>query len=213
MDGMLSNLVRMLENKKVFERERKEMRTRGLGVSLYHLGLSLRKTKEILSSFEEISHEAIRQWYLKAKHLFTLKPKHREEIAIDETKIKIQGEQHILWAAIDIQCWEVLGVWISQGRSSYEAELFVKRIMKKCKNEPTIYVDGGPWYKPALERLDMEWKQVTFGNRNPIEQWFGILKQRIKSFYNRWPHNASIDTAQEWLDSFVTMYNLRRSLS
>lgn len=33
----------------------------------------------------------------------------------------------------------------------------------------------------------------TFGERNPIEQWFGILKQRIKRFYEKQLHNASTD--------------------
>jgi transposase-like protein len=27
-------------------------------------------------------------------------------------------------------------------------------------------IDGGPWYKPALNRLKLEWEHVTFGLRN-----------------------------------------------
>ena len=210
MDGMLANLVNTLKNKNIFERDRKATKTRALGIMLYHLGLSLRKTRKIISSFEKVSHEAIRKWYLKAESIFSLQEKQRNAVAIDETKVKIQGEQHIVWAAIDIQNWEVLKVWISQGRSSIEAQAFIKEALKKCNNDPKIYVDGGPWYKPALNRLGLDWKHVTFGNRNPIEQWFGILKQRIKLFYNRWPHNASVETAQHWLDSFVSMYHFTR---
>jgi transposase-like protein len=30
-------------------------------------------------------------------------------------------------------------------------------------------VDGGPWYKTALQRLGVEWEHITFGLRNPIE--------------------------------------------
>ncbi len=210
MDGMLSNLVKTLENKNVFERDRKEMRTRALGILLYHFGLSLRKASTVVSCFEKTSYESVREWHQKANGIFSLEAKYREAIAIDETKVKIQGEQHIVWAAIDIQSWEVLRVWISQGRSSIEAQAFIKEALKKCKNDPKIYVDGGPWYKPALNRLGLDWEHVTFGNRNPIEQWFGILKQRIKLFYKRWPHNASVETAQQWLDSFVTMYHFTR---
>jgi transposase-like protein len=36
-------------------------------------------------------------------------------IAVDETKIRIHGKWHILWAAVDIDTWEILGVWITQG--------------------------------------------------------------------------------------------------
>ena len=210
MNGMLSNLVNTLENKNIFERDRKATRTRALGILLYHFGLSLRKTRTVISSFERVSHEAVRKWYLKAKDIFSLQKKQRQALAIDETKVKIQGKQHILWAAIDIHSWEVLGVWVSQGRSSIEAYSFIKSVLNKCKNKPKIYVDGGPWYKPALNRLGIEWEHVTFGNRNPIEQWFGILKQRIKLFYKRWPHNASVETAQHWLESFVNMYHFTR---
>ncbi|MFP4000413.1 MAG: hypothetical protein ACLFU5_00725 [Thermoplasmata archaeon] len=113
MDGMLSNLVNTLKNKNIFERDRKATRTRALGILLYHLGLSLRKTRTVISSFESVSHEAIRKWYLKAENIFSLQERQRNAVAIDETKIKIQGEQHIVWAAIDIQSWEVLKVWIS----------------------------------------------------------------------------------------------------
>jgi len=69
---------------------------------------------------------------------------------------------------------------------------------------------AGPWYKPALQRLGVEWEHITFGLRNPVEQWFGILKHRINLFYNRWPHNASIEIAQSWVDAFVSIYHLRR---
>ncbi|MBS3748702.1 MAG: hypothetical protein KGY65_06595 [Candidatus Thermoplasmatota archaeon] len=45
-----------------------------------------------------------------------VKKRYREVIAVDETKIKINGKQHLLWAAIDINTTtrEVLGLWITQ---------------------------------------------------------------------------------------------------
>ncbi|RLF28605.1 MAG: hypothetical protein DRN08_03465 [Thermoplasmata archaeon] len=82
--------------------------------------------------------------------------------------------------------------------------------LQNVRITPKILVDGGPWYKPALKRLGVDWEHVTFGLRNPIEQWFGILKHRITLFYNRWPHNASVESAQAWINAFVSMYHLRR---
>jgi transposase-like protein len=113
MDGVLSNMEKVLEAKKIFERERKSMKTRALGVILYHFGISLRNTSLVVSSFEQASHEAVRDWYLRAAKIFQVRKIERKIIAIDETKIKINGKWRILWAAIDIENWDVLGVWVS----------------------------------------------------------------------------------------------------
>ena len=61
-----------------------------------------------------------------------------------------------IWAAIDITNWEVLGIWVTKGRASVEAYSFLKYVLSKCTNKPKIMVDGGPWYKPALNRLKVE---------------------------------------------------------
>ena len=211
MDGMLSHLEELLRSKNIFVRNRKQMKTRSLGILLYHYGLSLRKCRTIVSSFEDISHESIRKWYHRVDTIFTLGKTYRETVAVDETKVKINGKLFILWAAIDIRTYEVLGVWVTKGRASLEAYSFLKYVLSKCTNQPKILVDGGPWYIPALQRLKVEWEHVTFGSRNPIEQWFFLLKHRIKLFYRNWPFNATVDSTQQWIDCFVSMYHFTRS--
>jgi len=99
MDGMLSHLEGLLEAKNIFVRNRKKMRTRALGILMYHYGLSLRKCRTILSSFEDISHESIRKWYHKTDTIFTVKTAYRETVAVDETKLKINGKLFILWGS------------------------------------------------------------------------------------------------------------------
>jgi putative transposase len=71
--------------------------------------------------------------------------KYRETIAVDETKVKINGKLYILWAAIDTSNWEALGVWVTKGCASIEAYSLLKHILSKCTNQPKILVDGGPW--------------------------------------------------------------------
>src|SRR4030042_2464503 len=107
MDGMLSNMEKVLEAKKIFERKRKSMKTRVLGVILYHFGISLRNTSLVISSFEQASHEAVREWYLRAAKIFQVRKVERKIIAIDETKIKINGKWRILWAAVAMKNWDV----------------------------------------------------------------------------------------------------------
>ena len=178
---------------------------------LYHYGLYLRKCRNILSSFEEISHYAIRKWYHRVYTIFTVKKAYREIIAVDETKVKINGKPYILWAAIDIQTREILGIWVTKGRASIEAYSFLRYVLNKCVNRPKILVDGGPWYKLALNRLNIDWEHITFGLRNPIEQWFFLLKHRIKIFYRNWLYHTTVGSSQQWVNCFVSMYQFTRS--
>jgi len=108
---MLSHIIEALESKKIFVRRRKSTKSKALGILLYHYGISLRNCRTIVSSFENVSHESIRKWYHRVDAIFSVKKAYRETIAVDETKIKINGRLYILWAAVDIQNWEVLGVW------------------------------------------------------------------------------------------------------
>ena len=142
---MLSNIEKVLEAKNIFERERKSMKTRALGVILYHFGISLRNTSLVISSFEQASHEAVREWYLRAAKIFQVRKVERKIIAIDETKIKINGKWRILWAAVDIENWDVLGVWVTQGRSSFEAYGFTGMFSTAVRTSPksSSMVDHG----------------------------------------------------------------------
>lgn len=206
-------MVDAFRAKRVFQRARTEDEIRALGVVLYHLGLSLRDASLVLTAFQGRSHEAVREWYARAKGLFQVQPRSRRARAVDETKVKVQGRWLYLWAAVDVDTWEVLGTWVSQGRSGFEALRFLRTVLALCEGAPTVYVDGAPWYPLAFRRLGVPWEHRTFGPRNPIEGWFGVLKQRIKRFYKRWPHNADLTKADEWVRSFVALYHVRRSLS
>ena len=129
MDGMLSHIMEGLESKKVFERKRKNSKSRALGILLYHYGLSLRKCRAVVSSFEPVSHESIRKWYHKTGSIFSVGKCYRKIVAVDETKLKINGKLYIVWAAIDTSNWEILGVWVTKGRASIEAYSFLKHVL------------------------------------------------------------------------------------
>ena len=88
---MLSHLEELLETKKIFVRNRKQMKTRALGILIYHYGLSLRKCRTILSDFKDISHVRIRKWYHRVDTIFSVGKTYRPVIAVDETKVKING--------------------------------------------------------------------------------------------------------------------------
>ena len=183
-DGeMLVRLRNIVRKNKLFVRMGKSENARILAILLTQYGLSYRKVAEIISDEERVSYEAVRLWYHRAKKLFSVERKKRDEIAIDETKIKLNGKWYYLWAAIDVHTREILAVHLTSSRSSLDALIFLQKVLKSCKNKPKVYVDGGPWYPWALQRLGVPWEHMTFGKRNAIEQWFGIFKHRIKRFY------------------------------
>ncbi|RLG16886.1 hypothetical protein DRN75_04415 [Nanoarchaeota archaeon] len=57
---------------------------------------------------------------------FTNSRKYRRCIAIDETKIKIGDEWHYIWAAMDVETWEILGVMVTKWRTSIDVIRFVR---------------------------------------------------------------------------------------
>jgi len=50
-------------------------------------------------------------------------------------------------------------------------------------------------------------RHETFGMRNRIERWFGILKAKLKTFYNRFPANGSLRSITTFLEAFIAIYN------
>jgi transposase-like protein len=77
-----------------------------------------------------------------------------------------------------------LAVYASRGRGIPSAIEFLRKVLDSCEGKPVIVVDRGPWYRWALERLEMTYFHETFGKRNRIERWFREMKERTKMFYN-----------------------------
>ena len=77
------------------------------------------------------------EWYKKSAKIFTMavERKNRRAIAIDETKVKIGDKWHYIWVAIDIDTWEILGVYISRGRAYLDSLIFLKQVLKFCANK------------------------------------------------------------------------------
>lgn len=47
------------------------------------------------------------QWYHKLAHLFESEPDHHSAVAIDETKLKVEETEGYVWAALDVETFEV----------------------------------------------------------------------------------------------------------
>ena len=96
---LLKQIVKWLEDRKIFSRKRKSNEMRALGMLLYYTGLSYEKA----GMFAGASYEAVREWYQKGKELF------EESIEKKRRKwIKINGVTIFIWGAVDIDDEKVL---------------------------------------------------------------------------------------------------------
>jgi putative transposase len=131
-----------------------------------------------IEPFVERSHVAIHDWYHRLAHLFEPDRDRRSAVAVDETKLEIEDEEVYVWAAVDVETFEVLHVEVSPGRSSLDALLFLKEVLRYCRGQPVVLADRGEWYDRSLDLLECEAKRETWGDRSLIEAWFGVLKFR-----------------------------------
>jgi len=179
MQLTLNHLIEEIKATKVFRRNKKDVKIKILAALLYFFGLSLRKTSNFLSLFQEISHESVRIYYHRLKKVIDQPTrKKRRLIAIDETKIKLENKQIFVWAAIDVDSKECLSVCL-EGRSSFHAYVFLRDVLRYCEDKPEIVVDRGFWYF-CLQRLGLNYRHETFGERNVVEGFFSRFKDRTK---------------------------------
>jgi len=200
--------VDRVERLGVFCWNRRPLKVKVLSTLLYYSGLSYRVVARVLRGLAVFSHEAVRLWFHRLKEAFP-EPKRRRRrvVAVDETKLKLKGEQLYVWAAIDVKTREVLACRVSWTRSIMQAEVFLRKALEACTNKPLILVDKGPWYPEALRSLGLKWMHATFGLRNRIERWFGLLKARTKRFYNNFPHKSTIQSIKTFLATYIAWYN------
>jgi len=87
-----------------------------------------------------VSYESIRLWCNKFGPQFARRLQHRHQgfgdtFFIDEVFVKIRGEQHYLWRAIN-QDGEVIDVLLQSRRDGQAAKRFFKRLIRKHRGEP-----------------------------------------------------------------------------
>jgi transposase-like protein len=124
----VTQLEKIVVHKNFFKRNKKDIKTKILGVFLYHRALSYRDASKILSIIKPASYEAVRYWYNQFKELFVVGCKDRRTIAIDETKVKREGKQVYLWTAIDADSKEIIAIYISDTRCSLDTYWFLKKV-------------------------------------------------------------------------------------
>ncbi|AXI54881.1 IS6 family transposase [Sulfitobacter sp. JL08] len=142
-----------------------------LAVMLYvRFPLSLRNVEDLLHERGiDVSHESVRYWWHRFGPLFAAEIRKRRIEAmkssrwrwlLDEMFVKINGEQHYLWRAVDHE-GEVLESYVTKTRDKKAALKFLKKAMRKYGNPEVIVTDGLASYGAALKEIGAEHRQNT----------------------------------------------------
>ena len=189
------------------ERERTPKPVMALGIQSHVAGLSLSNTVELLEDLGvQRSRKAVHDWVQKAD----LQPesgKEPNQIALDETVIRINDQQFWLYAAADPETNELLHVRLFSTTTTVLTEMFLRELRQKHDVESTVFlVDGAKHLQTALQRAGLRFQMSRHGNRNAVERIFRELKRRTSSFSNCFSH-ADPETAESWLQCFARWHN------
>ena len=135
-----------------------------LAVMMYvRFPLSLRNVEDLLHERGiDICHETVRYWWNRFGPMFASEIRKRRRHPspnhsnwrwhLDEVFVKINGETHYLWRAVDHE-GEVLEVYVSKRRDRKAALVFLKKLMKRYGRPHKIVTDRLRSYRAALKAI------------------------------------------------------------
>jgi putative transposase len=143
-----------------------------LAVMLYlRFPLSLRNVEDLLHERGiDVSYETIRFWWRRFGPLFAAEIRRRRidrmrafstwRWHVDEMFVKINGEQHYLWRAVDHE-GEVLEAVVTRRRDTKAALKFLRKLMKRHGLAQAITTDKLRSYGAAMHDLGNAERQQT----------------------------------------------------
>ena len=152
-----------------------------LVVMLYvRFPLSLRNVEDLLAERGiGICHETVRMWWNRFGPMFAADIK-RQRISrmrgfrnwrwhVDEVFVKINGETHYLWRAVD-QEGEILESYVTKKRDKKAALRFLKKALKRHGQTEKIVTDGLKSYPAAMRDLgNLDRREMGRWKNNRVE--------------------------------------------
>lgn len=125
--------------------------------------LSLRNVEDLLAERGiDICHETVRFWWNRFGPIFAAEIKRRRisrmrgfgnwRWHVDEVFVKINGETHYLWRAVDHE-GEILESYVTKKRDKSAALRFFKKALKRHGSVETVVTDGLKSYPAAMREL------------------------------------------------------------
>ncbi|MEY8099635.1 IS6 family transposase [Falsihalocynthiibacter sp. S25ZX9] len=143
-----------------------------LAVMLYvRFPLSLRNVEDLLHERGiDVSHETVRFWWNRFGPMFAAEIRRKRvsrmrcysnwQWHLDEVFVKINGELHYLWRAVDHE-GEVLESYVTKRRNRKAALKFLKKTMKRHGRAEVLVTDKLRSYGAAMKVIGAVAKQET----------------------------------------------------
>tara|TARA_R110002095_G_scaffold177341_2_gene154655 strand:- start:59 stop:754 length:696 start_codon:yes stop_codon:yes gene_type:complete len=181
--------------------------------------LSLRQVEDILHERGiDVCHETVRYWWSKFGTLFAkeMKKKPTYQVSnwrwhIDEVFVKINGELHYLWRAVD-QEGTVLDCYVSKRRNKKAALKVLKKLMSRHGRPKEIVTDKLPSYKAALRDLGAINLQNTERYKNNQVENSHLHFRRRERGMNKFRLMQSLQKFVSIQSSFLNHFNHQRHL-
>ncbi|WP_433989428.1 IS6 family transposase [Sulfitobacter sp. TBRI5] len=194
-----------------------------LAVMLYvRFPLSLRNVEDLLHERGiDVSHEAVRFWWHRFGPMFASEIRKRRieglkssrwRWHLDEMFVKINGEQHYLWRAVDHE-GEVLESFVTKTRDKKAALKFLKKAMRKHGSPEVIVTDGLASYGAALKEIGAEHRQETGRWMNNRAENSHLPFRRRERAMLRFRRMRSLQKFASVHASVYNHFNQERSLS
>ncbi len=133
--------------------------------------LSLRNVEDLLHERGvDISHETVRFWWnrfgpmfaseIRRKRINRMRAYSNWQWHLDEVFVKINGETHYLWRAVDHE-GEVLESYVTKRRDRKAALIFLRKVMKRYGEPAVIVTDRLRSYGAAMKVIGNAGKQQT----------------------------------------------------
>ena len=193
-----------------------------LAVMMYvRFPLSLRNVEDLLHERGiNICHETIRYWWNRFGPMFAAEIRKRRVQShaysnwrwhLDEVFVKINGETHYLWRAVDHE-GEVLESFVTKRRDRRAAQRFLKKLMKQYGAPKMIVTDRLRSYRAAMSELGNATKQNTGRWLNNRAENSHLPFRRRERAMQRFRTTRSLQKFTSIHSSVTNHFNLQRHL-
>ncbi|MEZ5731767.1 MAG: IS6 family transposase [Paracoccaceae bacterium] len=194
-----------------------------LAVMLYvRFPLSLRDVEDLLHERGiDVSHEAVRFWWHRFGPIFASEIRKRRiegmrsshwRWHLDEMFVKINGEQHYLWRAVDHE-GEVLESFVTKTRDKKAALKFLRKTMKRHGRADIFVTDKLRSYGAALRDLGAVDRQKTGRWENNRAKNSHLAFRRRERAMLRFRQMRSLQKFATVHASIYNLFNTERSLA